>query len=231
MRRSRASCIATATARRRSSASARARASGRACCRRTSSRIRIVIGSQPSGRWRCWRRYRGVRGPPRRAGSPWRVSAWCAPPRRRPCCRTAEPAIATRFAWWADRGCACRAGESARSLRVGISPALGWGPLYEPHRHPAGAEVGRRLPLAPGSYRLTLVARDLAGAAPSLLVVPDRPGAVPRKTSFVPAASGWDTAFVVRPGERAVTLLLEGGGPLLVNELVLTLQPSRPGPV
>jgi hypothetical protein len=139
-----------------------------------------------------------------------------------------------------DRDAVRLVGRSAVRVpgwRIGEVPArwnlasLGWGPLYEPHRHPAGAELGRRLPLAPGSYRLALVARDLAGAAPSLLVVPDRPGAVPRKTSFVPVASGWDTAFVVRPGERAVTLLLEGGGPLLVNELVLTLQPSRPGPV
>ena len=43
--------------------------------------------------------------------------------------------------------------------------ALGWGPLYEPHRHPAGAEVGRRLPLAAGSYRLAVAGQLLRGAA------------------------------------------------------------------
>jgi hypothetical protein len=130
-----------------------------------------------------------------------------------------------------------RSGLRVPGWAVGEAPArwsladLGWGPLYEPHRYPAGAEVGRRLRLAPGSYRLALAARDLSGAAPSLLVMPDRPGAVPRKTAFVTVPGGWDGAFEVRPGERAVTLLLEGGGPLLVNELALTLQPSGPGPV
>ena len=57
--------------------------------------------------------------------------------------------------------------------------ALGWGPLYEPHRHPAGAELGRRLRLPPGRYLLELAAEGLAPeAAPAVLdVVPDRPGA------------------------------------------------------
>ena len=45
--------------------------------------------------------------------------------------------------------------------RWGPEP-LGWGPLYEPHRHPAGAELGRRLALPPGRYRLKLLAQDLA---------------------------------------------------------------------
>ncbi len=43
--------------------------------------------------------------------------------------------------------------------------ALGWGPLYEPHRHPAGAELGRRLRLPPGRYVLELAAEGLAPEA------------------------------------------------------------------
>src|SRR6185295_445535 len=33
---------------------------------------------------------------------------------------------------------------------------LGWGPAYEPHRHPDGALLGGRLPLAPGRYHIEL---------------------------------------------------------------------------
>jgi hypothetical protein len=109
--------------------------------------------------------------------------------------------------------------------------ALRWGPLYEPHRHPGGAELGRRLPLPPGSYRLAIAARDLAGSSPTLVVVPDRPGAVAREAPFAPSDGGWEAAFVVRPGERAVTLLLKGGGPLLVTGLTLRVQPPGSGPV
>ena len=39
---------------------------------------------------------------------------------------------------------------------------LGWGPLYEPLRAPDGAEVGRRLPLPAGRYRLTLQGEALS---------------------------------------------------------------------
>ena len=130
-----------------------------------------------------------------------------------------------------------RSGVRVPGWRVGEAPArwtphgLGWGPLYEPHRHPAGAELGRRLPLPPGSYRLAIAARDLAGSAPTLVVVPDRPGAVAREAPCASSAAGWEAPFAVRPGERAVTLLLKGGGPLLVTDLTLRVQPPGPGAV
>jgi hypothetical protein len=99
--------------------------------------------------------------------------------------------------------------------------ALGWGPLYEPHRHPAGAEVGRRLPLPAGLYRLVVDGQSLGGEPPALGVAPDGPEAPVRVVPARPFATGWEADFVVRPGERAVSLILRGGGPALVRALSL----------
>lgn len=109
--------------------------------------------------------------------------------------------------------------------------ALGWGPLFEPHRHPAGAEVGRRLLLPAGRYRLSLVAEALGAGDPALVVTPDRPGAPPRRGAARPVAGGWEADFEVRPGERAVGLRWLGGGPMLLKGLRLAVQPTGPGPV
>jgi hypothetical protein len=110
---------------------------------------------------------------------------------------------------------------------------LGWGPVYEPHRAHDGAEVGRRLPLPAGRYRLSLVGETLApdGAGPPLVVVPDRPGAAARVCPARPGPSGWEAEFEVRPGERAVSLRLRGGGPILLRGLRLSVQPAGAGPV
>jgi hypothetical protein len=107
---------------------------------------------------------------------------------------------------------------------------LGWGPLYEPHRHPSGAELARRLPLRPGTYRLVLEARALGGEPPRLLVVPDGPKAVVRESTLRLRDGGLEASFSVLPAENGVSLRVVGGGPLLVERLVLT-QPSTPGPV
>src|SRR4029450_9834103 len=80
--------------------------------------------------------------------------------------------------------------------------ALGAPPLYEPHRHPAGASVGRRLRLPPGSYRLAVEAERLAGPPPALIVAPDSPGAPLRESPPRLRAFGWEADFVVRTGER-----------------------------
>jgi hypothetical protein len=106
---------------------------------------------------------------------------------------------------------------------------LGWGPLYEPHRHPAGAEVGRRLPLDAGTYRLTVAGQGLGGAPPELVVVPDRPEAPVRISLPRLLPTGWEADFVVLPGERAVSLILKGGGPALVRGLSLGFNPRQPG--
>jgi hypothetical protein len=111
--------------------------------------------------------------------------------------------------------------------------ALGWGPVYEPHRVPDGAEVGRRLPLPVGRYRLFLLGEALGpdGAFPPLVVEPDRPGAPVRVSPTEPAASGGEARFEVRPGERAVSLRLRGGAPILLRGLRLSVQPEGNGPV
>jgi hypothetical protein len=109
--------------------------------------------------------------------------------------------------------------------------ALPWGPLYEPHRHPAGAEIGRRLALPPGRYRILVEADALGPEPPSLVVVPDEPGWPVRWAVVRPRTGGWGAEFIVRPGERAVTLLLQGGGPNLVRTVRLAVQPPGGGPV
>jgi hypothetical protein len=118
----------------------------------------------------------------------------------------------------------------ASVARWGPEP-LDWGPLYEPHRHPAGAEIGRRLRLAPGHYRLTLQAQDLSGDAPTLVVAADSGRAPARSSPFSPSPGGWTASFVVPSGERTVNLLLKGGGPLLLRQVVLEVQPPAHAPV
>jgi hypothetical protein len=111
--------------------------------------------------------------------------------------------------------------------------ALGWGPLYEPQRLPDGAEVGRRLPLPAGRYRLSLLGDALSRerAFPPLVIAPDRPGAPERVSPARPTPSGGEADFDVRPGERAVSLRLRGGGPILLRGLRLSVQPGGTGPV
>jgi hypothetical protein len=104
---------------------------------------------------------------------------------------------------------------------------LGWGPLYEPHRHPAGLAVARRLPLAPGRYRVELEAQTLAGGeSPRLEWAVDRPGAVWSAVALEPAPVGFVATFDVPAG--GVDLRLREGPPLLLHRLRLSAQPSGP---
>ena len=109
---------------------------------------------------------------------------------------------------------------------------LGWGPLYEPHRFPIGAEVGRRLPLPPGRYRLSVLGEVLGASGPTVVVTPDRPGAPPRWSAARRVAEGWEADFEVRAGEPAVGLSLRGGSAILLKALrLLRVQPPGGGPV
>lgn len=110
--------------------------------------------------------------------------------------------------------------------------ALSWGPLYEPHRHPDGAEIGARLPLPSGSYRLFLEADEFATAGP----VPDleaRPEGASgaRRATLRRAPGGFEGDFECGPGERAVTLVVRDGGPFLLKAVRLLAQPSGRPPV
>jgi len=110
--------------------------------------------------------------------------------------------------------------------------ALGWGPLYEPHRHPDGAELGRRLPLRAGHYAVLIDSIDLGGSAtgPTMEVAPDRPLAPLRQRPLEPDVRGWRTSFDVLPGERAVTLKILGGRPLIVHGFSIeALNPGSSG--
>jgi hypothetical protein len=105
---------------------------------------------------------------------------------------------------------------------VGVwGPAdFGWGPAYEPHRYPDGAVLGGRLGLSPGPYRLGISGHDLGPQlpAPDLVVVPEPRGPA-RRTTLDRVDGGWTGAFEVLAGEKAVTLALHRGGPLVVQQL------------
>jgi hypothetical protein len=105
---------------------------------------------------------------------------------------------------------------------------LAWGPLYEPHRHPEGAELGSRLSLPAGRYRIVVEAENLAPtqSSPVLVARPDVPGTPERLWPLAPGGAGWTGVFEVAPG-GAVTLVVRGGGPFLLHSLSLEPQPSR----
>jgi hypothetical protein len=109
---------------------------------------------------------------------------------------------------------------------------LAWGPLYEPHRHPEGAELGSRLALPAGRYRIVVEAENLAPtqSSPVLVARLDVPGAPERVWPLAPVLPGWTGVFEVPPG-AAVTLLVRGGGPFVLHALSLEPQPSTPDPV
>jgi len=100
---------------------------------------------------------------------------------------------------------------------------LTWGPLYEPHRHPAGAAVGERLALPAGTYGLEVEVDEVAPElSPPILVV--QPGG-PRASRVVPMTQrpgARSATFDVRAGESAVTLSLKDGGPFVIRRIGLS---------
>jgi hypothetical protein len=109
--------------------------------------------------------------------------------------------------------------------------ALAWGPLFEPHRHADGAELGARLPLSPGRYRIWLDVDEFAATPPGELEIRPEREASPRRVSLQRRPGGYGADFESLPGERALTLVLRGGPPFLLKELRLAVQPSGPPPV
>lgn len=114
------------------------------------------------------------------------------------------------------------------TLRAEWQPAdLGWDGLYEPHRHPAGRLLGGRLPIPPGDYLLIVQIQALPGFAPPDLVSRGEPrGAGEQHLRLACTTQACQIRVAVPTGQRATSLLLSGGGPLLVQRLDLsTAQP------
>ena len=103
---------------------------------------------------------------------------------------------------------------------------LGWGSVYEPHRHPAGAVLGDRLPLPPGRYSLRLRGERFGASLPALSVQ-DSPAHEPEPAAALrPEADGLAGEIVVPPGQRETTLRLTGGDPLRLDAVELRRKPS-----
>lgn len=100
------------------------------------------------------------------------------------------------------------------------SRALLWGPVFEPHRHPGGAEVGSRLPLKAGRYEIRFEGAML-GAAPPDLRVESEPAGWGGAGALERTAEGLRGCLAVAPGTHAVTLKLIGGSPLILKDVSL----------
>jgi hypothetical protein len=107
--------------------------------------------------------------------------------------------------------------------------ALAWGPVYEPHRFPAGAALAERLRLPAGSFELHVRAQvlDEAPGPPALVVE----GARLAPSTFERNPAGYIVRFRLETPALDLTLRLRGGGAFVLEGLQLGLQPSGPGPV
>jgi hypothetical protein len=123
---------------------------------------------------------------------------------------------------------------SPRAAAAWGPDALAWGPLFEPHRHPDGADVGSRLPLTAGAYHIRLEGPAIPGVPPPVLLLLAERGLeapIPQEIPLRTASGGTEGGFVVEPGVRAVTLRLRGS-PAIVQRVRLETQPFAwvPGP-
>jgi len=118
--------------------------------------------------------------------------------------------------------------ELARSaVATWDAESVEWGRVYEPHRHPSGAEVGRRLPLRPGRYELDAEGEVLGADLPRVEIVPEGSGG-PRWVPLTPGEGRQvgHAPVEVREGEEAVTLKLLGGGPAVFERWHLRFNPG-----
>jgi hypothetical protein len=175
----------------------------------------------------------------RRRATAWRVAGACAG-----LVAAAEAASALSPARTHDRDAVRLVGRpalavpgwSATRAATGewTTGGLGWGPLYEPHRHPHGAPLGRRLPIPAGRYRLELEVEDLSGSAgpPRLEIAADEPQAPWRPLPLRRVGPVLAADFEIADAPpRAWSLRLRGGGPVLVRRIGLAVQPPGTGPV
>jgi hypothetical protein len=113
------------------------------------------------------------------------------------------------------------AGPIVRGEARWTTEALDWGPAYEPHRHPSGAVLGARLGLPAGRYEVAIRGRDVPSslAPPTLQAVGGQGRLLPSSGLFA-GPDGLAGRFDL-PVAGTVTLSLEGGRPLIVNEIRL----------
>ena len=102
--------------------------------------------------------------------------------------------------------------------------SLTWGPLFEPHRHPGGADLGSRLPLPPGRYAFSLQGQWF-GEAPPQVETSGEP------LVLVRSGDAYLGEILVREGARETTLHLASGPPFELREIRLAAQPSTHPPV
>ena len=97
---------------------------------------------------------------------------------------------------------------------------MGWGPLYEPHRHPGGAAIGSRLSLPAGEYGVEIGGERVPSGLP-LPALEIRATEGPSHVLLTESGTGLAGAFS-RPARGPVTLALLGGGPFILKEIRLT---------
>jgi hypothetical protein len=112
------------------------------------------------------------------------------------------------------------AGPIVRGEAGWTAAQLGWGPVYEPHRHPEGAEIGSRLGLPAGDYTLELTGEPVPSSLPP-------PGLEVRGAlGSLGGELRREGPGTLRGGFRLdvpgpATLVLRGGGPLILKEIRL----------
>jgi hypothetical protein len=116
-----------------------------------------------------------------------------------------------------------------RAPAVWTTAALSWGPLYEPHRAPAGAVIGGRLPLPPGQYAIAIGGEVVPSALPPP-VLSSGPDTGPVRTdALIATPDGLAGTFAVSD-DQATTLWLRSGGPFIVKDIRLEKAPTFSGP-
>jgi len=119
------------------------------------------------------------------------------------------------------------AGPVVRGEAAWPATELAWGPLYEPHRHPGGAEIGARLVLPEGDYELEIdVERVPSSLPPPVLEVRS---AAPASGGALQGSDGTLRGEFRLARRDTASLALRGGGPLILKEIRLRRSTFSPG--
>jgi hypothetical protein len=105
----------------------------------------------------------------------------------------------------------------AASARWGPESVL-FDPLFEPHRHPEGVDLGTRLGLSPGRYTFSLQGQWFGGEAPEV-----EAGETP--LGLRRSGDAWEGDLEIPPGAGETTLHLLSSSPFALREIRLAPQP------